>query len=413
MRLLPLIVLAVATIAGPAMAADPAPPIGFHERTLPNGLKVITSPDRTTPNVTVQVWYGVGAKNDPPGRSGFAHLFEHMMFKATRDLPPESIDRFTEDVGGMNNAYTADDNTTFYEVIPAAHLQRLLWVEAERMSGLVVDEANFRSEREVVKEELRQRVLADPYGRFLTYLIPQNSFAVHPYKRAAIGSIEDLDAATLDDVQRFHATYYRPDNAALIVAGNFDPAELDAWVDRYFGPIQDPKAPKPQVTAVEPARTGPRTVTGYGPTVPLPAVAITWLGPTATSSDAAPLEVLDSILTNGKSSRLYDSLVYDKQIAAEVFSSADLRQQLGLIYVGAIVAQGHTADETADALRAQVAALREHPATQAELDRAKTQLITNEVRQRETIEGRAQELGEEGEHARPSRWSHPLLDRGA
>ena len=149
--------LATGAVAAPA---TPVPPIDFHERVLPNGLKVITSLDRTTPNVTVQVWYGVGAKNDPPGRSGFAHLFEHMMFKATRDMPPEYMDRLTEDVGGMNNAFTQDDTTAFYEVIPAADLQRLLWAESERMSTLVVDKDNFGSERQVVEEELRQRVLA-------------------------------------------------------------------------------------------------------------------------------------------------------------------------------------------------------------------------------------------------------------
>ena len=387
--------LSFAVVAGGvhAQTASPVPPIHFQKSTLANGLTVITSVDRTTPNVTVQVWYGVGAKNDPPGRSGFAHLFEHMMFKATRDIPSEGLDRLTEDVGGMNNAFTSDDNTTFYEVIPASHLQQLIWAEADRMSTLQVDDANFHSEREVVKEELRQRVLADPYGRFFRYLIPAATFQVHPYKRSAIGSIEDLDASTLDDVRAFHATYYRPEDAALVVIGNFDERQLNDWIERYFAPLKDPALAMPKVTAVEPARTGPGTVTGYGPDVPLPAVAITWLAPNATSPDAAALTVLDAILTAGKSSRLYDSLVYDKQIAAEVFSSADLRAQLGMFYVGAVAAQGHTPDELADALRAQVASLRDKPVSQAELDVAKTQLITNEVRQRETIEGRANELG--------------------
>src|SRR5215469_18813506 len=173
----------LALIAAPALAQTPVPPIDFHARTLPNGLKVITAVDRTTPNVTVQVWYGVGAKNDPPGRSGFAHLFEHMMFKATRDMPPEYMDRLTEDVGGMNNAFTQDDTTAFYEVIPAAQLQRLLWAEAERMSTLVVDKANFDSERQVVEEELRQRVLASPYGRLFYVLLAQDSLTTHPYRR--------------------------------------------------------------------------------------------------------------------------------------------------------------------------------------------------------------------------------------
>jgi zinc protease len=391
--LLVAVLLAAVAAAAHAAAPTPVPPIDFKERVLPNGLKVITSLDRTTPNVTVQVWYGVGAKNDPPGRSGFAHLFEHMMFKATRDMPPENMDRLTEDVGGMNNAFTQDDTTAFYEVIPAAHLQRLLWAEAERMSTLVVDKANFDSERQVVEEELRQRVLASPYGRVFYQILPEATFQVHPYKRSAIGSIADLDAASLDDVQRFHATFYRPDDATLVVVGNFDPAQLNGWIEQYFGPLKNPATPMPQVTATEPPRTGPRTVTAYGPDVPLPAVAITWLGPKAANPDAAALQVLDAILTAGKSSRLYDTLVYQKQISPQVFSSADLRAQLGMIYVGAIAAGGHTADEVEAALRDQVTALADKPVSAEELETAKTQLLTNEIRQRETIDGRANELG--------------------
>ena len=388
--------LALSLAASAAFAAPTGqvPPIVYQERTLPNGLKLITSLDRTTPNVTVQVWYSVGAKNDPAGRSGFAHLFEHLMFKATRDMPAENMDRLTEDVGGTNNAFTADDTTAYYEVIPANHLQRLLWAEAERMASLVVDEANFHSERDVVKEELRQRVLASPYGRFFTLMIPQDSFTVHPYKRPAIGSIDNLDAASLDDVRAFHATFYRPDDAALIVVGNFDPAQLNAWVDRYFGAIRPPAAAIPRVTAVEPPRTGPQAFTGYGPNVPLPAVAITWLAPDAASPDAPALNVLDAILTTGKSSRLYHDLVYDKQLAAEVSSSADLRAQPGLFYVSAIMASGKTPDEGAAALRAEIADVRERPVSQDQLDIAKTQLIAAGVRSRETIEGRGFDLGQ-------------------
>src|SRR5580704_8587859 len=362
--------LALATTA--AQAQTVAPPIAFQERVLPNGLKVITSLDKTTPNVTVQVWYGVGAKNDPPVRPGFAHLFEHMMFKATRDMPPEYMDRLTEDVGGMNNAFTQDDTTAFYEVIPASDLQRLLWAEGERMSSLVVDKANFDSERQVVEEELRQRVLASPYGRLLYNVVPESSFAVHPYHRSAIGSIEDLDAASLDDVQAFHATYYRPDDATLVVVGNFDQAQLDGWIAQYLGSIKTPATPMPKVTTVEPPRTGPQTFTAYAPNVPLPAVAISWLAPKASDPDGPALQVLDAILTTGKSSRAYDSLVYEKQIAVQVLSSADLRAQLGVYYLGGIVAAGHKPEEVETALRAQVAALRDKPVTPEELDIAKT-----------------------------------------
>ena len=377
----------------PAFAADQVPPIVYKARVLANGMKVYSSIDRTTPNVTVQVWYGVGSKDDPQGRSGFAHLFEHMMFKATKEFPAESIDRFTEDVGGINNASTYDDFTNYYEVVPANHLERLLWVESERLGSLVVDEANFKSERDVVKEELRQRVLASPYGRLFALYLPQASYTTHPYKRPGIGSIEELDAATIDDVRAFHAAYYRPDNAALIVVGNFDQKALDAWVDKYMGPLKAPAEPLKRVTAVEPARTKPGVFTGYGPNVPLPAVAITWLGPKAADPDASALKVLDAILSSGKSARLYDALVYDQQISAQVLSSADLPEQPGMFAVGSIMASGHTIDEGEKALLVQVKRLRDTPPTSAELSEAKNELVAGKLRERETIDGRAFALG--------------------
>jgi len=388
-----LLVLCLGLAAPAARAADGAPPIVYKQRTLPNGLSVYTSLDKTTPNVTVQVWYGVGSKDDPVGRSGFAHLFEHMMFKATRDFPAESIDRFTEDVGGFNNASTYDDFTNYYEVVPANHLERLLWVEAERMGALVVDEANFKSERDVVKEELRQRILADPYGRLFGLMVPQATYTTHPYHRPGIGSIEDLDAATIDDVRAFHQAYYRPDNAALIVVGAFDEAKLDAWIDKYFGALKRPSEPIRRVSAVEPPRKGPGVYDGYGPNVPLPALAITWLGPKASDPDAPALKVLDAILSGGKSSRLYDSLVYDKRIAAQIFSGADLPQQPGNFMVGAVMASGHGLPEGEAALLAEVKRLRDAPPTGAELAEAKNELVADKLRGRETIDGRGYALG--------------------
>jgi zinc protease len=397
--------LAAPSLAAPAKKPPPAhhavaagpkaqvPPIAFTKRVLPNGLQVYESLDRATPNVTVQVWYGVGSKNDPAGRSGFAHLFEHMMFKATRDLPAESFDRLTEDVGGMNNASTYDDFTNYYEVVPAEHLERLIWAEAERMGTLVIDEPNFKSERDVVKEELRQRVLATPYGRLFALYVPEATYKTHPYHRPGIGSIEELDAATLDDVRAFHEEYYRPDNAALIVVGNYDQAQLDAWIDKYFAPLKPPAKAMARVTAVEPPRKGPGVFNGYGPNVPLPAVAITWLGPKAADPDAPALKVLDAILSGGKSSRLYDSLVYDKQIAAEIYSNADLPAQPGNFMVGAVMASGHSIDEGEKALLAQVEALRKAPPTAAELSEAKNELVADKLRERETIDGRGFALG--------------------
>jgi zinc protease len=387
------VAFAQAPPAAKSAAAIVVPPFKYTERTLPNGLKLVTSVDHSVPLVNIQVFYGVGSKDDPVGRSGFAHLFEHMMFKATKDMPAEYMDRLTEDVGGLNNASTADDFTNYFDVVPSNHLERLLWAESERMSSLMVDEANFKSERAVVEEELRQRVLADPYGRFEALAIPENSFTVHPYKRPGIGSIADLEAASIADVRAFHATYYRPDNAMLIVVGDFDPKALDTLIDKYFGGIKAPSTPFPRVTAKEPPRTAPKTVTTYGPNVPLPAVAITWLGPAAKDPDQASLTVLDALLTGGDSARLNQSMVYRQQLAQSVFSASDARQQPGLFYVGAIMADGKTVQQGEQALLAEVAKLRDQPVDAAELDKAKTVLIAQDLRQREPVYGRGYAFG--------------------
>jgi zinc protease len=278
------------------------PQIQFTDRTLANGLRVISAPDHRSPTVAIQVWYHVGSKDDPNHRSGFAHLFEHMMFKSTKNMKSEMMDRLTEDVGGFNNAFTADDMTVYFEVVPSNYLETLIWAEADRLSGLKIDDANFKSERDVVKEEFRESVLSPPYGRF-EYLLQQKSFVDHPYKRPGIGSIEDLEAASLEDVQRFHATYYRPDNATLVVVGDFDPKQLDSWVDKYFGPIQKPNQPLPRVATKEPARKGEMRFTEYGIN-DLPSVGLTYLTPERSHPDYEALEIAQAILGVGASSRL-------------------------------------------------------------------------------------------------------------
>jgi zinc protease len=369
------------------------PPIQYKTRVLPNGLAVYSIQDRSTPTVAIHVWYRVGSKDDPQGRSGFAHLFEHMMFKATKNMKSEMLDRLTEDVGGFNNATTRDDVTPYYEVVPSNYLETLLWAEAERMGSLVVDEATFKSERDVVKEEFRFRILAPPYGRFF-YAIVQNSFAVHPYKRPGIGSIEDLDAATIEDVRQFHRTYYRPDNAVLIVAGDFEQTQLDSWVDKYFTPVAKPSAEVPRVTVKEPARKEEKRVNQKAENVPLPAVALTWLAPPANHADAAALDVASAILGRGESSRLYQSLVYKQKIAQEIEASAELNQDLGFFGMFAIMASEHTAAEGEKALRAELKALQSKPVPASELEKAKNLLITDALRERETSNGKAFALGE-------------------
>ncbi|WP_298159001.1 pitrilysin family protein [Brevundimonas sp.] len=380
-------------MAQSAPAGIEVPPLGFVKRTLPNGMDVYTARDTTTSNVTVQVWYRVGSKDDPQDRSGFAHLFEHLMFKATKDFPDETFDRLTEDVGGNNNAFTSDDVTAYHETIPANHLERLIFAEASRLSSLVVDESVFESERDVVKEEYRQGVLANPYGRLFSLFVPGSIYQESPYRRSTIGSIENLDAATIEDVRRFHATYYRPDNAILIVAGNFDQAQLDGWINDYMAVIPNPDRPMPANNVIEPEPTGPREATFYAPNVPLPAVVLAWPTVAYRDADRIPLTVLDGILSTGESSRMYRSLVYEQQIAAQASSSPDFAQQAGYLAAYAIMAGGETPETGIAAIRAEIAKFRDSPVTEAELTEAKNEMVANALRERETIDDRANVLG--------------------
>ena len=388
-----LLVAALVPAANLRAQAVRVPRLNFRDRTLANGLRVLSAVDASSPTVAIQVWYHVGSKDDPEGRSGFAHLFEHLMFKSTKHMKSEMMDRLTEDVGGFNNAFTADDVTVYHEVVPSNYLETLLWAEGDRLATLNVDEANFKSEREVVKEEFRSRILAPPYGK-LFYLMEQHSFSKHPYRRPGIGSIEDLDAASLTDVRAFHSTFYRPDNATLVVVGDFDPRQLDAWVDKYLGGIARPMQPLPRVQTKEPERTAEMRFTEYGRNVPLPAVAFTYLVPPKADADADVLRVVDAILSAGESSRLYRALVYEQQVAQSTGSIIDLREDASLFICYAILASGKQPAAVESALAAEIKKMQNAPIAAAELTKAKNQLVTNQLRERETNNGKANALGE-------------------
>jgi zinc protease len=377
----------------PSPAPVSVPPLNFQHETLPNGLEVYFVEDHSSPTVAVQGWYHVGSKDDPAQRSGFAHLFEHLMFKGNEHLSPDAIENLTENIGGENNAYTAADVTVYHEVVPSNYLNPILWAEAERMSSLAVNEANFKSERDVVKEEYRQRILANPYGEFYLDSI-KNSYAVHPYKRPGIGNIEELDASKLPEVRAFHSTFYRPDNATLIVVGDFQPNELKEWVTKYFGAIKKPAEKIPRVTAKEPPRKEDKTIVKYSPKVPLPAIAITYLAPSLRSEDAPALDLADEILSGGDSSRLYQSLVYEQQIAQQASFSADLSQDLGLLTVRLILASGKDPAEAEKAVNAQLDKILKEGVTPAELAKAKNRFLTGKLMERETNNGKASALGE-------------------
>lgn len=372
--------------------ASPLPAVKYRDRTLPNGLRVLSSENHRTPTVAIYVFYRVGGKDDPSGKSGFAHLFEHLLFKSTRNMVSEQMDRMTEDVGGQNNAYTSEDVTVYHETVPSNHLERLLWAEAERMSNLNVDDANFKSERAVVQEEFRQSYAANPYGDLYLQTTIQG-FAAHPYRRPVIGNIAELAAATLSDVQAFHATYYRPDNAVLVVVGDFEPAQLDSWVDKYFGAVGKPSTAIPRVTVKEPPRTKEKRVSLSAPDVPLPAFSATFLTPGVADRDTPALDILANILGSGESSRLYRSLVYQKQIASDVSVSPDSRMDAGLFTVQVTAAGGKAIGPVETAALAEIEKVRATPVSAVELAKAKNNLVDDIVRARETVDGTANYLG--------------------
>ena len=369
------------------------PPMEFKHFTLPNGLEVYTVEDHDAPIVAVQVWYHVGSKDDPPGRSGFAHMFEHMMFKGNENLTSDMFDNLTENVGGQNNAYTADDVTVYHETVPSNYLHPILWAEAERMSSLALNDANFASERDVVKEEYRQRVQANPYGEF--YLdIEKKSFAVHPYKRPGIGNIDELDASKLPEIKAFHSTFYRPDNAVLVVVGDFKQQELEEWVKKYFGAIPKPSKPIPRVTTKEPPRKVEKRETSYSPRAPLPALAVTYLGPSIRSEDSPALSLVGEILAGGESSRLYQTMVYEQQVVQSVACDADMREDLGLIAFRLILASGKPMADAEKALNNEIEKVLKEGVTQAELDKSKNRFLTGKLSERETVNGKASALGQ-------------------
>ena len=364
-------------------------PLNIKQRSLPNGLRIVSLQENSSPTVAIHVWYNVGSKDDPDGRSGFAHLFEHMMFKSTKNMKSENFDRLTEDVGGYNNASTYDDFTNYFEVVPSNYLEPLMWAEADRMVNLNVDEANFKSERDVVKEEFRFRILSQPYGRLFGQFIEKDSFTTHPYKRPGIGNLDELDAATIDNVRNFYKTFYRPDNAVLIVVGDFEQAQLDAWTDKYFGRIEQNKTEVPRVEKVEPERNAEKRFMETAPNVPFPAVAITYLAPNSRDKDVPALEIAQTVLSGGESSRLYQELVYKQQIAQEASFNADIRADRGLLNFVAIASEGKTAAELEKSLLAELTKIQNAPVSANELAKAKNQLITQTLQQREQNDGKA------------------------
>ena len=314
----------VQTTAAPGSppVASAIPRIQFEKYTLPNGLEVILHEDHSTPIVTVNTWYKVGSGDEKPGRTGFAHLFEHVMFMGSQNVPVGMFDQALEAAGADNNGSTTEDRTNYYENLPSNALALALWLDADRMGFLLptMDKAKLDLQREVVKNERRQGVDNVPYGRadetILAALYPKG----HPYSWSVIGSMADLNAAGVEDVSEFFRTYYAPNNATITIAGDFNPAEAKRLVQLYFADIpRGPAMPaRPQVAPVVVAKD---TFLVLEDRVQLPRAFYTWPTVKLYDKDDAALDVLASVLASGKNSRLYKRLVYDMQVAQNVSAS--------------------------------------------------------------------------------------------
>jgi zinc protease len=391
----PVIFVALAGLAslarGQALHVTP-PPLAVTRVVESNGLVALLSTDHHVPVVSVQVWYHVGSKNEPPGRTGFAHLFEHLMFKGSEHVKPEQHSHYIQSIGGRVDATTDFDRTLYYETIPSNYLERILWMEADRMRSLDVSAANFTSERDVVKEERRLRFDDPPFGHLLE-LVLANAFTKHPYHSTPIGSMKDLDAATLADVQEFYKTFYVPDNATLVVSGDFDPEQVKGWIDRYFGAIPRGTRPIQRSFPAEPQQASVRRQVVHDPKAPLPAVALVFHIPAERDADFRALDVMSNILSAGESSRLYRELVYRQQIALSAGGETLGLEDPGLFYFYAIVQQGHTAEQAEQALLAAVETLQNEPVSEAELTKAKNEQISRLVQDRAAAFDRGEAIG--------------------
>ena len=385
------VALALLAIDPGANAAVRPPKLDYTMTTLANGLQVVLLEDHSTPIVHAEIWYHVGSKNERPGRTGFAHLFEHMMFKGSKNVEPEGHPSWISSVGGQSNAYTTEDATVFWQTFPAQYLPLVLWLEADRMASLRIEEKVFRTEREVVKEERRMRVENQPYGR-LNEIIYDQAFTIHPYKHPTIGSMHDLEAASVDDVRDFFRTYYVPENATLVLVGDFDTKEAAGLVSQYLGRVPKASRPVPRDIPKEPPQTRERRVQ-LEESWPLPAVVVAHHITFDGHPDSYPLHIASKVLSDGQSSRIYKSLVYDKQIALAAFGGANIIEDPNLFFAVAIVQPGHTTEEAAAALIAELDRLKAEPISEAELQQAKNQFARDYILGRESNKEKAQTLG--------------------
>jgi zinc protease len=389
-RLVPL--LAVLAAAAPAAAQEVSIPSTTFR--LPNGMRVVVAEDHSTPIVAVNVWYHAGSGYEQPGRTGFAHLFEHIMFEGSRYVAEGDFDNLLEAAGASNNGTTNTDRTAYYEILPSNALELALWLEADRMGGLLdaMTEQKLNGQRDIVKNERRQSYENQPYGLRGEIAAAALYPSGHPYSWTTIGSMADLSAASMEDVKSFFRTYYAPNNAVLTVVGDVDPQQVRTLSERLFGgiaagqPVARPELPVPPIPATR------RIVREDN--VTLPQLTLIWRTSPRFSKDEAPLDALADILTGGKSSRLYKRLVYDAQVAQSVGSNNQARLLSGDLWITLLGKPNTDLDVLEAAVMEEIQRLADSGPTEEELRRVVNGIETSFVSRLETVEGKAEQLNE-------------------
>ncbi len=379
--------LGTALLLGSSLSAQK---VAFEEYDLDNGLHVILHHDNSAPVVSTSVMYHVGAKDENPERTGFAHFFEHLLFEGTKNIHRGEWFKIVTSNGGTNNANTSDDRTYYFEVFPSNNLELGLWMESERLMHPVINQVGVDTQNEVVKEEKRLRVDNQPYGNLLAE-VKKNIFTKHPYRWATIGSMEHLDAATLEEFQAFNKKYYAPNNAVLVVAGQFDNAQAKAWIKNYFGSI--PKgAPVTRQTFVEDPITQPLKATYQDPNIQIPMVITAYRTPSMKTREARVLDMISTYLSDGKSSKLYKKIVDEKKMALQIGAFGFSQEDYGVYIVyGMPLGQTPTSDIVKEADE-EIAKIQSELISEKDLQKLKNKFENQYVNSNASIEGIAENL---------------------
>jgi len=385
--------LAIVLVAVQALAVESRiPRLEYSDQRLENGLRLIIAPDHTAPVFAISVTYSVGSRNERPGRTGFAHLFEHMMFQGSENVGKGEHFILVFNNGGGMNGQTTEDRTNYFEILPKNQLDLALYLEADRMRSLAVNQTNLENQRNTVQEERRRSIDNQPYGK--SYLEIDNlSYDNFAYKHSIIGSMSDLDAATVGDVQDFFRIYYAPNNAVLALVGDLEPAEALEKVKKYFGGIPSQPQP-PKVDLAEPEHYGERRETIEDPLARLPQIIMAYHLPPGNTPENDALQVLANILGTGESSRLYQHLVKDKQVATSIQVQPDARIGPSLFYILAMPRPGVKPEDLEKAIYEEIDAVKKAGVTAREMEKVRTQFLRGQIQSRQSSLYTAVRLGQ-------------------